>query len=48
VLFFTEPALSPISSTIIRDIIRNDGDVSQFVPAEVRSTKKIQQQLSQL
>jgi pantetheine-phosphate adenylyltransferase len=48
VLFFTEPALSPISSTIIRDVIRNDGDVSLFVPVEVRITKKIQQQLNQL
>jgi pantetheine-phosphate adenylyltransferase len=47
VLFFTEPALSPISSTIVRDIIKNEGDVSPFVPPAVRITKKIQSELNQ-
>jgi pantetheine-phosphate adenylyltransferase len=47
VLFFTEPALSPISSTIVRDIIKNEGDVSPFVPPAVRITKKIQNKLNQ-
>lgn len=30
------PQYSTISSTIVRDVIRNKGDVSQFVPAEVK------------
>lgn len=30
------PAYSTISSTIVRDVIRNKGDVSMFVPAEVK------------
>lgn len=34
--FMTEPALSPISSTIVRDIIRNQGDPSPFVPESVK------------
>lgn len=33
--FITEPSLSPISSTIVRDIIRNNGDPSKFLPAEI-------------
>jgi pantetheine-phosphate adenylyltransferase len=31
----SKPGYSAISSTIVRDIIRNGGDVSQFVPPEV-------------
>lgn len=34
--FMTEPALSPISSTIVRDIIRNQGDPSAFVPESIK------------
>ncbi len=34
--FMTEPALSPISSTIVRDIIRNQGDPSAFVPDSIK------------
>lgn len=34
--FITEPSLSPISSTIIRDIIRNNGDPSPFIPKEIK------------
>ncbi len=34
--FMTEPALSPISSSIVRDIIRNQGDPSPFVPESVK------------
>lgn len=34
--FMTEPALSPISSTIVRDIIRNQGDPSSFVPESIK------------
>ena len=29
------PELSAINSTIVRDIIRNDGDVTPFVPSEI-------------
>ena len=30
------PEYSTISSTIVRDVIRNNGDVSKIIPAEVR------------
>jgi pantetheine-phosphate adenylyltransferase len=36
VFLLTTPELTPITSTIIQDIIRNGGDASQFVPKEVR------------
>lgn len=39
VLFITEPSLSPISSTVVRDLIKNKGDIRQFVPKEVDITK---------
>lgn len=32
VLLFTSPELSAINSTIVRDIVKNDGDVAQFLP----------------
>ena len=32
IFIVTEPEVSHISSTIVRDIIKNGGDVSQFVP----------------
>jgi len=32
VFFVTTPELSAINSTIVRDIIRNGGDVSKYVP----------------
>lgn len=32
IFFMTSPEFSAISSTIVRDIIRNDGDVSKFIP----------------
>lgn len=36
-LFLTcSPEFSTISSTLVRDVIRNGGDVSKFVPAEVK------------
>jgi pantetheine-phosphate adenylyltransferase len=35
VFFISDPALSAISSSIVRDIIRNGGDASAFVPKEV-------------
>lgn len=36
-IFLTcSPLYSTISSTLVRDVIRNGGDVSQFVPDEVK------------
>lgn len=35
IFLLTEPELSPISSTIVRDIIRNNGNVEQFLPNAV-------------
>lgn len=35
VFLLTTPEHTPVNSTIIRDIIRNDGDASQFLPAGV-------------
>ncbi len=32
VFLFTDPALQPISSTIVREIHRSGGDIGQFVP----------------
>ncbi|MFO7671745.1 MAG: pantetheine-phosphate adenylyltransferase [Bacteroidales bacterium] len=32
IFLLTSPEHSPINSTIIRDIIRNHGDVTQFIP----------------
>ena len=32
VLLFTAPDLSAINSTIVRDIVKNNGDVAQFLP----------------
>jgi pantetheine-phosphate adenylyltransferase len=32
IFLFTDPALQPISSTIVREIHRSGGDISQFVP----------------
>lgn len=34
ILLLSKPEYSAISSTIVRDILRNHGDVSPFVPAE--------------
>ena len=35
VFMLTKPEHSPISSTIVREIIRHEGDASQFVPKEI-------------
>ena len=32
IFIITEPEVSHISSTLVRDILKNGGDVSQFVP----------------
>ena len=36
VLFFTDPKYSMISSTSVRDIIKNNGNVDQFLPNGVK------------
>jgi len=35
IFFATTPELSAINSTILRDIIRNGGDVSKFIPTAI-------------
>ena len=35
IFIITPPEISHISSTIVRDIIKNGGDVSQFLPSEI-------------
>ncbi|GAB2684758.1 pantetheine-phosphate adenylyltransferase [Mucilaginibacter koreensis] len=37
IFIVSKPGYSSISSTIVRDILRYNGDVSQFVPAEALS-----------
>jgi pantetheine-phosphate adenylyltransferase len=37
VLILTEPELTPISSTILRDIYRHGGDIKPFVPKAIHS-----------
>jgi len=36
IFIVSKPGYSSISSTIVRDILRNHGDVSQFIPKEAR------------
>jgi pantetheine-phosphate adenylyltransferase len=35
IFIITEPKFSHISSTLVRDVIKNGGDVSQFIPKEI-------------
>ena len=35
IFLLTSPEHTPVNSTIIRDIIRNNGDASQFIPSGV-------------
>ena len=35
IFLMTPPEISHVSSTIIRDIIKNGGDVSQFIPKQI-------------
>jgi pantetheine-phosphate adenylyltransferase len=35
VFLLTTPELTPVNSTIVRDILSYGGDVSQFVPANM-------------
>lgn len=36
IFFISSPEVSNISSTIVRDVMRNDGDYSSLVPASVK------------
>lgn len=36
VILFTDPEFAAINSTVVREILKNNGDVSQFIPASVR------------
>ena len=40
VFILSSPELSAITSTIVRDIIRNGGDATQFIPAAIRKELK--------
>ena len=40
VFILSPPELSAITSTVVRDIIRNGGDVSKFVPSAIRKEFK--------
>lgn len=35
VLIFTDTQYASVHSTVIREILKNDGDVSQFVPSQI-------------
>ena len=35
IFIITPPEVSHISSSLIRDIIKNGGDVSKFIPQEI-------------
>ena len=36
VFLFSDPVFAAISSTIVRDIIKNGGDASMFIPSEIK------------
>jgi pantetheine-phosphate adenylyltransferase len=36
VFFMCDPAYTPVSSSVVRDLIRNGGDTSKFLPKEVK------------
>jgi len=36
VFFMSDPSFSPVSSSVVRDLIRNGGDASPFIPKEVK------------
>jgi len=39
VLFYTSPELSAINSSIVREILKNNGDVSTFIPKNISIEK---------
>ncbi|MES2381238.1 MAG: pantetheine-phosphate adenylyltransferase [Bacteroidota bacterium] len=36
VFLMCDPAYTPISSSVVRDLIRNNGETSQFLPKEIK------------
>jgi pantetheine-phosphate adenylyltransferase len=40
IFLMCDPAYSPISSSIVRDLIRNGGDASPYLPAEIKIVHK--------
>ena len=36
IFIMCDPAFTPVSSSIVRDLIRNNGDVSEFIPSQVK------------
>lgn len=38
VFFMSDPSFSPVSSSVVRDLIRNGGDATPFLPKEVKYT----------
>ena len=36
VFLLTTPELTPVNSTIVRDILRNGGDASMFIPSKIK------------
>lgn len=42
VMLLTTPELTPVNSTIVRDIMRYDGDVAQFLPKKMDVAKVLQ------
>ncbi len=39
ILVFTDPEFASVHSTVIREIIKNNGNVSQFVPSAINLTE---------
>lgn len=35
IFLLTDPELSPVNSTILREIIKNGGDIRQFIPSKI-------------
>jgi pantetheine-phosphate adenylyltransferase len=36
ILLVTTPALAPVQSTVIREIYKNNGDISSFLPKGIQ------------
>jgi phosphopantetheine adenylyltransferase len=36
VILFTDPEFAHIHSNVVREILRNEGDASAFIPSEMR------------
>jgi len=39
VFFLTTPELTPLNSSIVRDILKHGGNPSQFIPEEIDLTR---------